>query len=391
MRQKDFEQAMALEEKIALHLELLLNRQGTYAANAAEQLSPGVNTFISSFGSYRDLVPDDCDPIEIWKRTLIAVQDISQLASSLYTAATGLQLSRSFSSVGERQSELYISPTLPKRAETFGGFDERRSKQSYIPLTRDAVLSTLSPGYFTNRDQSEKRESNTSDLDSMTTSNFTDVSAEHASREMLKDNNYAALQVSHNLQTLLCIISQQMTTIQSLQSQLNNYRENPKTMYRHNDQLEELRNLQDRLQEEKTVWLKQKEQQERDLDEERKLQKALQEQIKKEQQDIQEQREQLYRKMEILSNQGLLISPNVSIPANPTANAANVVVHDTSQTDSQSMAGADEYHIDGGSGIISSSRKDRWTKPTPGKKFNDVVFKLFIKNYLITRHQTPTR
>jgi A-kinase anchor protein 18 len=367
MRQKDFEQAMALEEKIAMHLELLLNRQGAFAPNAAEQLSPGVNTFISNFGSYRDLVLDDCDPIEIWKRTLIAVQDISQLASSLYTAATGLPLSRSFSSVGERQSELYISPTLPKRAETFGGFDERRSKQSYIPLTRDAVLSTLSPGYFSNRDQNEKRESNTSDLDTLSNSNLTDVSAEKASQEMLKDNNFAALQVSHNLQTLLCIISQQMTTIQSLQSQLNNYRENPKTMYRHNDQLEELRNLQDRLQEEKTVWLKQKEMQERELEEEKMKQKVLQEQIKKEQRDIQEQREQLYRKMEILSNQGLLISPNVAIPVNSGA------VHDMSQTDSQANVGMEEHHIDGvGSNNLiasgsSGQRKERWsTKQAPG-------------------------
>jgi A-kinase anchor protein 13 len=360
MRQKDFEQAMALEEKIALHLEVLLNRQGTFVPNAAEQFSPGVNTFISNFGSYRDLVLDDCDPIEIWKRTLIAVQDISQLASSLYTAATGLPLSRSFSSVGERQSEVYISPTLPKRAETFGGFDERRSKQSYIPLTRDVVLSTLSPGYFSNRDHSEKRESTTSDFDSMSTSNMTDASAEHATTEMLKDNNFAALQVSHNLHTLLCIISQQMTTIQSLQSQLNNYRENPK-MYRHNDQLEELRNLQDRLQEEKTSWLKQKEQQEKELDEEKKKQKALQEQIKKEQQDIQSQREQLYRKMEILSSQGLLISPNVAIPVN--SSPSNVGNEDT-----QSIAGMDEHHIDGvGSNNVTDRRKDRWSKPTPGK------------------------
>lgn len=361
MRQKDFEQAMALEEKIALHLELLLNRQGSYAPNAAEQLSPGVNTFISSFGNYRDLVVDDCDPIEIWKRTLIAVQDISQLASSLYTAATGLPLSRSFSSVGERQSDLYISPTLPKRAETFGGFDERRSsKQSYIQLAREAVLPTLSPGYFSNRDH-EKRESTTSDLDSM--SNMTDTSAEHVTTETLKDNNYAALQVSHNLHTLLCIISQQMTTIQSLQSQLNNYRENPKTMYRHNDQLEELRNLQDRIQEEKTAWLKQKEQQERELEEEKRKQKALQEQIKKEQQDIQEQREQLYRKMEILSSQGLLISPNVAIPVNqPAVNVNN--------EDTQSIAGADEHHLDGvmSPSMNTSLRKDaRWNKPTPGE------------------------
>lgn len=356
MRQKDFEQAIVLEEKIALHLELLLNRQGSYAT--AEQLSPGVNTFISSFGAYRDLVLDDCDPIDVWKRTLIAVQDISQLASSLYTAATGLPLSRSFSSVGERQSELFISPTLPKRAETFGGFDERRNKASYILPSRDAVLSTLSPGYFSNRDQSEKRESNASEFDSVSTGygsstiNIGESNAETATIEMLKDNNFAALQVSHNLHTLLCIISQQMTTIQSLQSQLNNYRDNPKTMYRHNDQLEELRNLQDRLQEEKTTWLKQKEHQEREIEEERKRQKILQEQIKKEQQDIQEQREQLYRKMEILSNQGLLISPNVAIPVSQVS--ANV----TSETDGQTSS-IEEQTADGG-------RKDR-RKPATGE------------------------
>lgn len=32
-------------------------------------------------------------------------------------------MSRSVSSAGERQSETYVSPILPKRAETFGGFD----------------------------------------------------------------------------------------------------------------------------------------------------------------------------------------------------------------------------------------------------------------------------
>lgn len=364
MRQKDFEQAIVLEEKIALHLELLLNRQGSFAS--AEQLSPGVNTFLSSFGTYRDLVLDDCDPIEVWKRTLIAVQDISQLASSLYTAATGLPLSRSFSSVGERQSELFISPTLPKRAETFGGFDERRNKAaaSYALPSRDAVLSTLSPGYFSNRDQNEKRESNASEFDSVScygssTTNLGEAHAETVTNEMLKDSNYAALQVSHNLHTLLCIISQQMTTIQSLQSQLNNYRENPKTMYRHNDQLEELRNLQDRLQEEKTAWLKHKEHQEKELEEEHTKQKILQDQIKKEQQDIQEQREQLYRKMEMLSNQGLLISPNVAIPVNQVTSSM------TTEIDGQSVGGGvDEHHTDG-----SDRRKDRW-KPAPGKNFS---------------------
>lgn len=357
MRQKDFEQAIVLEEKIALHLELLLNRQGSYVN--AEPLSPGVNTFLSSFGTYRDLVLDDCDPIEVWKRTLIAVQDINQLASSLYTAATGLPLSRSFSSVGERQSELFISPTLPKRAETFGGFDERRNKANFILPSRDAVLSTLSPGYFSNRDQNEKRESNASEFDSVScygssTTNLGEVHAETVTNEVLKDSNYAALQVSHNLHTLLCIVSQQMTTIQSLQSQLNSYRDNSKTIYRHNDQLEELRNLQDRLQEEKTTWIKHKEQQEKELEEERNKQKTLQEQIKKEQLDIQEQREQLYRRMEILSSQGLLISPNVSIPN--VVNPANM----SSETDGQS------HHASGDEHLSDVARKDRW-KPAPGK------------------------
>lgn len=184
------------------------------------------------------------------------------------------------------------------------------------------------------------------------------INASDGNVEMLKDNNFAALQVSHNLHTLLCIISQQMTTIQSLQSQLNNYRDNPKTTYRHNDQLEELRNLQDRLQEEKTTWLKQKELQERDIEEERKMQKILQDQIKKEQQDIQEQREQLYRKMEFLSSQGLLISPNVAIPVSQIN--TNVV----SEIDGHPTT-VEEHNLDG-------SRKDRW-KPATGEKILKVI------------------
>lgn len=373
MRQKDFEQAIVLEEKIALHLELLLNRQCSYAS--AEQLSPGVDTFLSSFGTYRDLVLDDCDPIEIWKRTLIAVQDISQLASSLYTAATGLPLSRSFSSVGERQSELFISPTLPKRAETFGGFDERRNKPSYILPSRDAVLSTLSPGYFSNRDQNDKRESNASEFDSVScygsaTTNLAESNVETIPNETLKDSNYAALQVSHNLHTLLCIISQQMTTIQSLQNQLNNFRENPRTMYRHNDQLEELRNLQDRLQEEKTTWIRQKEQQEREIEEERQKQKKLQEEIEKKQQDIQEQREQLYRKMEILTSQGLLISPNVAIPVNQSNTNVG-----SNNSDQPEVSQSEEHHTDGVAN--SSLRKDRWKPATGIKEKNKTFQKLY--------------
>uniref|UniRef100_A0A182I3W6 DH domain-containing protein n=1 Tax=Anopheles arabiensis TaxID=7173 RepID=A0A182I3W6_ANOAR len=374
MRQKDFEQAILLEEKIALQLSLLLDNEQN-----AEQLGPAVESFISNYGSYRDLISDDCDTIEIWKRVLNSIQEISSLASSLYTAATGLPLSRSSSSVGERQ-------------KTFGGFDERRSKQLITAAgtgggnltmhsvnSRDAVLSTLSAGYFTNRETYEKREQQTN---AHSSSSPLDVEAllmlanpygqqkllgssnapEGITSDLAKDQNYAALHVSHHLHTLLCIISQQMTTIQSLQHQLNNYRENPKTLYRHNDQLEELRNLQDKLQEEKTAWQKQKEQEERELEETKKSQKAQQEQIRAEQEDIRQQREQLYRKMEILSSQGLLLSPSVALPI-PTGVVTSL---------DEALSVSEEHHVDSafagsipassmiGSSVTIDRKKDKW-------------------------------
>lgn len=290
---------------------------------ASESTCPDINVenFIANFGFYKDLVTDESDTAEIWKRVVYTIQEIIQLASNLYSAATGLPLARSFSSVGEKQSELFISPMLPKRAETFGGFDERRSKQvqqhqpNNMPW-RDAVLSTLPVAVAPHRDG--KRDSMTSDIDSTYSSST--LSPHHRSSIVnndtvsIKDHNLAALQVSDHLHTLLCIISQQMTTIQSLQQQLGQFRDHSsKGMYRHNDQLEELRNLQDKLQEEKKNWVREKDAQEKELEDKKQQLKKFQEQIKAEQDDIKQQREQLYRKMEILSSQGLLLSPSVSV------------------------------------------------------------------------------
>lgn len=95
-----------------------------------------------------------------------------------------------------------------------------------------------------------------------------------------------------------------------MECELKSFCKNEKCSYK--DQLEELRNLQDKLQEEKNAWLKQKEQQENELEHQRIHQEEIQKQIKLQQEDIKDQREQLYRKMEILSMQGLLLSPNVS-------------------------------------------------------------------------------
>lgn len=56
------------------------------------------------------------------EQLLKALQDASRFAGSLYSS--GSNLHRSVSSAGERQSLAYSLPSLPKRAETFGGYDQ---------------------------------------------------------------------------------------------------------------------------------------------------------------------------------------------------------------------------------------------------------------------------
>lgn len=338
MRQKDIEQALLLEEKLMLQFNLLKQQQPFGEASAGGGNSVNANgsaaNFLAAFGSYKELVSTDCDTSELWRRVLNTVQDISQLAASIFTASTGLPVSRTVSSVGEKQSVQYASPTLPKRAETFAGFDEKRGKLGAGRCESGSKLNTLQVLTPRLQELEEKRELKT------TTQQPSGVNESQLQAPQLhvstlpansKEHNYAVLQVSHNLHTLLCIISQQMTCIQSLQLQLALYRESPRNSstgagggggggsgmaagYTHKDQLEELRNLQDKLQEEKTAWLRQKQQQLDELSEMRTQQLQLQQQIKAEQEDIRQQREQLYRKMELLSSQGLLLSPSTPLP-----------------------------------------------------------------------------
>lgn len=185
--------------------------------------------------------------------------------------------------------------------------------------------------------------------DSYSSETDTILSAQNNHTRLSQDLNYEALQVSHHLHTLLCIINQQMTAISSLQVQVNVIRENPKTLYRHNDQLEELRNLQDKLQEEKTVWLKQKEMQERELDERRMKQEGLQKQIRAEQEDIKQQREQLFRTMERLTTQGVILSPSVPIP---TGIVSDEILH----------PGSDDHYVTctDGTNTLGDRRKDKY-------------------------------
>ncbi|XP_067622138.1 rho guanine nucleotide exchange factor 18 [Eurosta solidaginis] len=360
IRQKDIDHAILLEDKIFLQLTLLKEQKhfseltetpssncstaGVENCGNINASSANASNFLATFGSYKDLVSVDCNTTELWKFVLNMIQGITQLGTTIYTASTGLPVSRSVSSVGEKQSDTYASPTLPKRAETFAGFDDKRSKNS-LPcrdVSKTATLQALTPRLEELEEKCDlKTDSSLVALKLQSTTNemkSTVGYATTASNEdvVIKEHNYAALQISHHLHTLLCIISQQMTTIHNLQLQLALYRESPRVAYTHNDQLEELRNLQDKLQEEKVAWMRHKEQQEQDLDEKHEQLIKLQERLRAEQEDVKQQREQLYRKMEILSNHGLILSPNTplligSSPSIALVNSPSDYVHESQE------------------------------------------------------------
>ncbi|XP_031327224.1 rho guanine nucleotide exchange factor 18 isoform X1 [Photinus pyralis] len=359
LRQKDVEHALLLEEKMSIQLRLL-------AAAGLEPPSPP---------SYRHLVGEHVDTNQVWKEVLTAVQEVSHLASSLYT--TGTNLSRSVSSAGEHQSETYTSPILPKRAETFGGFDN--SIQSGIKLLGKKLQSsggtpTLSPDIENLKPGDSKlfeklpwRNCQISIGPTLTNGNVPDLQPcappdIPALLSLGKEQQYAAVQLSHYVYTLLCIISQLMTSNESLQTHLLMAKGGGDSgkQYRHNQQLEELRNLQDKLSVEKAAWTMVKEQESKELDEKKAELLKLQEQIRVEQSDITQQREQLYRKMEILTSQGLLISPNVALPVTgQPEDSSNQSSEESSPSQSEGSAGVSGTQHSTG----TERRKDsKWIK-----------------------------
>ncbi|CAG9862692.1 unnamed protein product [Phyllotreta striolata] len=371
LRQKDIEQALLLEEKMSLQLRLL-------AAAGLEPPSPP---------SYSHLVRDNIDTNQMWKEVLTAVQEVSHLASSLYT--TGTNLSRSVSSAGEHQSDTYVSPLLPKRAETFGGFDNNQPPLKLLgkkPPPAGAAGAQPGTPDFDNLKPGDSRlferlpyRNCVITAGPLTNGNILNVNSESSNQQQQqqqqlggapdgpallslgREQQYAAIQLSHYVYTLLCIISQLMTTNESLQAQIMTLRGGADSkQYRHNQQLEELRNLQDKLSGEKAAWNALKEQETKELDEKKTELLRLQEQIRAEQEDIAQQREQLFRKMEMLTNKGLL--GNVPIMAEDSSK-------DTSEDSSpQSDSSSAMSSSASGTGLAHSAssvdrRKDsKWGK-----------------------------
>ncbi|XP_033334273.1 rho guanine nucleotide exchange factor 18 cysts isoform X3 [Megalopta genalis] len=292
LRKKDTEQALLLEEKLNLQMQLsnAANVWGGNETNDTERLEK----VDKEIPDYTRLVHNEgTDTTQLWKEVVMAVQEATRLASSLSFSTGGATLSRSLSSAGERHSEAYVPAALsvPRRAETFAGFDHNKEK---YPLRDSAAVQSViflpKVGEFVKETPGDK---------------------EAQDSEANKDQQWAAIRLSHHVYTLLCLISSQMTTIDSLQAQLAACKDGsiskPNNRPNTNRQLEELRNLQDQLSREKAAFRAASQQEQKQLEEERAELARQREQLAAEKQDVTQQRDQLYRRLEALERQGVTL------------------------------------------------------------------------------------
>lgn len=79
------------------------------------------------------------------------------------------------------------------------------------------------------------------------------------------------------------------------------------------------------MSKEKAEWQRERAVQEEQLSEQRKQLLKLQEQVRSENADVQQQRENLYQKLEALRGQGILLSPNMTIVTTAPIGAPSAV------------------------------------------------------------------
>ncbi|XP_045507012.1 rho guanine nucleotide exchange factor 28 isoform X1 [Colias croceus] len=266
LRTKDKEHAVLLEEKMALHMKMF----GHTGASTLELPNTGVTTVFPGglvFPDYVRVSAPTADTHALWQEVCRVVKDALEVcnAYSTYTPmnAGGISVGRSTSSAGERHSLAYESPALPRRADTFAGFDKHRAGVR-------ASTDTPTEG---------------------------EAKAEGA-RE-------AALKLQHAIYTLTCIVWQQLTTIHSLEAQVCAWRSSGGSAARsHDAQLEELRHAQARLTAERAAWEAQRGNDRHALAQEKRQLQSMRQELEEQQKDVEQQRERLYRRLERLQQHG---------------------------------------------------------------------------------------
>ncbi|XP_050680534.1 A-kinase anchor protein 13 [Leptidea sinapis] len=282
LRLKDKEHAMLLEEKMALHMRMV----GYTGTSALELPNTGVMPVFPgglSFPDYVRFAAPSPDSHALWQEVCTVVKEALEVCNAYGSAgpagaASGAVLvGRSTSSAGERHSAAYESPALPRRADTFAGFDASRHRSH-------GVIPRMS--------------TDGNDRDAGTESETERGAAGERERD-------GAMRLQHAIYTLTCIVWQQLTTIHSLEAQVSAWRSSGGSAARtHDAQLEELRHAQSRLTAERAAWEAQRNADRDALAYDKRQLQLQRQQLEEQQKDVEQQRDRLYRRLERLQQHG---------------------------------------------------------------------------------------
>ncbi|XP_052740438.1 rho guanine nucleotide exchange factor 28 isoform X3 [Bicyclus anynana] len=277
LRAKDREHAQLLEEKMALHMKMV----GHTGSTTLDVPNTGVSSVFPGglvFPDYVRLAAPSPDTHALWQEVCKVVKDALEASSSGWAQlAGGAALGRSTSSAGERHSATYQSPALPRRADTFAGFDAQQHRGVAVRTSTSDTPPEARAG-----------------------------AAGEAGEVRGRDEADAALKLQHAIYTLACIVWQQLTTIHSLEAQVCAWRSVGAggAGRAHDAQLEELRHAQARLTAERANWEAQRAADRDALEHERMQLQVARQELEEQQKDVEQQRERLYRRLERLQQHG---------------------------------------------------------------------------------------
>merc|ERR1719297_453245 len=114
----------------------------------------------------------------------------------------------------------------------------------------------------------------------------------------------------------MVMVSEHFTSLESIKVELHECKERATLgygRYKHNQQLEELRNLQEQLSSERRSWQLFRDEQDRELADKHDTMNKMAAALEQEKRDVEEQRNKLYRKLETLQAQGFEIGTNMTV------------------------------------------------------------------------------
>ena len=127
-------------------------------------------------------------------------QEASRLASSIYSSVTNL--SRSVSSAGEKHSNVYSSPSLPRRAETFSGFDKEQQKPKIKEIdigdgAEREIVSSIVPAVAEDVKSEPKL-----------------TGPQPLLMTLEPEQQQAAVQLTHYMNSLMCMVAEHFTSLE---------------------------------------------------------------------------------------------------------------------------------------------------------------------------------